>query len=249
MGRDPCADHSPRRRESRGGKGDGFLLLQEWWEAARLHPLTRHSQEHSDSVNDYTSERRKANRTGVDACAHHRCHCGRGAGDRPAAGREDEPGGQRHIRGGYHRSWRNRPYPWCTGILNFANIAHGDYMTIGAYVTLFVVGSVLPLAGIEGKGLGPFTFGYPLLIALPRSHSRRSRTGSGPGRSHIPTAQGAGSEHRGAVNGVSGLGHCPAGAGADDLGRVTCTQSCPGRPGSSTSWRWTCACLRTPSSL
>ncbi len=53
------------------------------------------------------------------------------------------------------------------GILNFANIAHGDYMTMGAYVALFMVGVLLPQVGIEGKGLGPFTFGYPLLIALP----------------------------------------------------------------------------------
>ncbi len=53
------------------------------------------------------------------------------------------------------------------GILNFANIAHGDYMTMGAYVALFIVGSILPQVGIEGKGLGPFTFGYPMLIALP----------------------------------------------------------------------------------
>ncbi len=53
------------------------------------------------------------------------------------------------------------------GILNFANVAHGDYMTIGAYAALFIVGSLLPQVGIEGKGLGPFTFGYPLLIALP----------------------------------------------------------------------------------
>ncbi len=53
------------------------------------------------------------------------------------------------------------------GILNFANIAHGDYMTLGAYAALFIVGSVLPRMGIEGSGLGPFTFGYPMLIALP----------------------------------------------------------------------------------
>ena len=53
------------------------------------------------------------------------------------------------------------------GILNFANVAHGDYMTVGAYVTLFIVGSVLTRLGIEGSGLGPFAFGYPLLIALP----------------------------------------------------------------------------------
>ena len=53
------------------------------------------------------------------------------------------------------------------GILNFANVAHGDYMTVGAYAALFIVGSVLTRLGIEGSGLGPFAFGYPLLIALP----------------------------------------------------------------------------------
>ena len=53
------------------------------------------------------------------------------------------------------------------GILNFSNVAHGDYMTMGAYATLFIVGSLLPRMGIESGGLGPFTFGYPLLIALP----------------------------------------------------------------------------------
>ena len=53
------------------------------------------------------------------------------------------------------------------GILKFANIAHGDYMITGAYVSFFFIDSFLPLLGIEGQGLGPFTFGYPLLIALP----------------------------------------------------------------------------------
>ncbi len=53
------------------------------------------------------------------------------------------------------------------GILNFAHVAHGDFMTMGAYVTLFLVATLLPRLGIEGSGLGPFTFGYPLLIALP----------------------------------------------------------------------------------
>ena len=53
------------------------------------------------------------------------------------------------------------------GILNFANVAHGDYMTMGAYFALFGMGALASL-GIEGQGgLGPFTFGYPLLIALP----------------------------------------------------------------------------------
>ncbi len=40
-------------------------------------------------------------------------------------------------------------------------------MTLGAYAALFIVGSLLPKIGVEGEGLGPFTFGYPLLIALP----------------------------------------------------------------------------------
>ena len=53
------------------------------------------------------------------------------------------------------------------GILNFANIAHGDYMTVGAYVALLIAGNLFPRIGVESGGLGPFTFGYPLLIALP----------------------------------------------------------------------------------
>ena len=53
------------------------------------------------------------------------------------------------------------------GILKFANVAHGDYMMMGAYVTFFVIESVLEPLGLSGAGLGPFTFGYPLLIALP----------------------------------------------------------------------------------
>ena len=51
------------------------------------------------------------------------------------------------------------------GILKFAHIAHGDYMTWGAYIAFFILSSVLP----ESQGLGPYTFGYTLLIALPLS--------------------------------------------------------------------------------
>jgi branched-chain amino acid transport system permease protein len=49
------------------------------------------------------------------------------------------------------------------GILKFAHIAHGDFMTWGAYIVFFLLGSVLP----HSTGFGPFTFGYSLLIALP----------------------------------------------------------------------------------
>ena len=53
------------------------------------------------------------------------------------------------------------------GNLPFANIAHGDYMTMGAYLSFSIITGLLPIIGIEGQGLGPFSFGYPLLIALP----------------------------------------------------------------------------------
>jgi len=53
------------------------------------------------------------------------------------------------------------------GILKFANIAHGDFMTWGAYIAFFMLGTVLPKIGMEGAGLGPFTFGPALFVALP----------------------------------------------------------------------------------
>jgi len=53
------------------------------------------------------------------------------------------------------------------GMLRFAHIAHGDFMTLGAYIALFLLGTLFPRIGLEGAGLGPFTFGYPLLLALP----------------------------------------------------------------------------------
>lgn len=53
------------------------------------------------------------------------------------------------------------------GILHFANFAHGDYMTMGAYVALFVTASFFPWLGVTTDGFGPFTFGFTLLIALP----------------------------------------------------------------------------------
>ena len=40
-------------------------------------------------------------------------------------------------------------------------------MALGAYIAFFIVDGVLPRVGIEGAGLGPFTFGFPVLIALP----------------------------------------------------------------------------------
>ena len=55
------------------------------------------------------------------------------------------------------------------GILKLGNFAQGDYMAFGAYVAFFIVDGLLPRVGIEGAGLGPFTFGVPVIVALPLS--------------------------------------------------------------------------------
>ncbi len=52
------------------------------------------------------------------------------------------------------------------GILGFGNFAHGDYMTMGAYVAYFVVAVALRSAALGGSRLGPFSFGYGMLIAI-----------------------------------------------------------------------------------
>lgn len=51
------------------------------------------------------------------------------------------------------------------GILKFANVAHGDFMTFAAYTAFFLLTDLFP----EEAGLGPFTFGYPLFFAIPIS--------------------------------------------------------------------------------
>jgi branched-chain amino acid transport system permease protein len=47
------------------------------------------------------------------------------------------------------------------GVLRIPNFAHGDMMTSGAYVALFIVG-LLP----TGRPLAPFSFGWEFLVAL-----------------------------------------------------------------------------------
>ena len=44
------------------------------------------------------------------------------------------------------------------GILGFANFAHGDLMTLGAYVALF--------AYVSGGSIGPLSFGFGMILAL-----------------------------------------------------------------------------------
>ncbi|MBW2618211.1 MAG: branched-chain amino acid ABC transporter permease [Deltaproteobacteria bacterium] len=55
------------------------------------------------------------------------------------------------------------------GIIRFANFAHGDLMSVGAYIALFMVTGVLSWVGIPDNTFGPFSFGWRMVIALPVS--------------------------------------------------------------------------------
>ncbi len=53
------------------------------------------------------------------------------------------------------------------GILRFANFAHGDLMTTGAYIALFLVTGPLAWIGIPDNTFGPFSIGWRIVIAFP----------------------------------------------------------------------------------
>ncbi|MBW2053931.1 MAG: branched-chain amino acid ABC transporter permease [Deltaproteobacteria bacterium] len=53
------------------------------------------------------------------------------------------------------------------GILNFANFAHGDFMTMGAYVALFLVTGPFAWLGIPDNSFGPLSFGWRMVLAFP----------------------------------------------------------------------------------
>jgi len=55
------------------------------------------------------------------------------------------------------------------GIIRFANFAHGDFLTAGAYVSLFMVTGVLSWIGIPDNTFGPLSFGWRMVIAFPVS--------------------------------------------------------------------------------
>ncbi len=81
------------------------------------------------------------------------------------------------------------------GIIRFANFAHGDLMSAGAYVALFLVTGLFSWLGIPDNNFGPFSFGWRMLLAFPISmlcvgfvailldrilYQRLRRKGSGP---------------------------------------------------------------------
>jgi len=55
------------------------------------------------------------------------------------------------------------------GIIRFANFAHGDLMTTGAYIALFMVTEVLSWIGVPNTTFGSLSFGWRMLIAFPVS--------------------------------------------------------------------------------
>jgi branched-chain amino acid transport system permease protein len=55
------------------------------------------------------------------------------------------------------------------GIVRLANFAHGDLMTAGAYVALFLVTGIFSWLGIPDIPFGPFSFGWRMIIAFPVS--------------------------------------------------------------------------------
>jgi len=50
-------------------------------------------------------------------------------------------------------------------ILRFANFTQGDLMSWGAYLTLTLAGAIGGALSAEVLPLGPFSFGWPILLA------------------------------------------------------------------------------------
>ncbi len=55
------------------------------------------------------------------------------------------------------------------GIVRLANFAHGDLMTAGAYVALFIVTDLLAWIGVPDTIFSPLSFGLRMVIAFPVS--------------------------------------------------------------------------------
>jgi branched-chain amino acid transport system permease protein len=55
------------------------------------------------------------------------------------------------------------------GIIRFANFAHGDFLSAGAYVALFMVTGLLAWIGVPDTNFGALSFGWRMAIAFPVS--------------------------------------------------------------------------------
>ena len=54
-------------------------------------------------------------------------------------------------------------------ILRFANCAHGEFITFGAYATMLIAAGVSALVIGSGDGLGPFSISLALILSVPLS--------------------------------------------------------------------------------
>ena len=52
------------------------------------------------------------------------------------------------------------------GIANFGNFAHGDLMTLGAYVAFLMVNTIFPALGLVDEPIGPLSFGWVMLLSF-----------------------------------------------------------------------------------
>ena len=50
-------------------------------------------------------------------------------------------------------------------ILGFANFAHGDFISFGAYATLLIAAAIGAVSGGSVEGLGPFSFGWGIVAS------------------------------------------------------------------------------------
>ena len=55
------------------------------------------------------------------------------------------------------------------GIIRFANFAHGDFLSAGAYIALFLVTGLLGWIGVPDTTFGAISIGWRMLIAFPVS--------------------------------------------------------------------------------
>ncbi len=52
------------------------------------------------------------------------------------------------------------------GIVNFGNFAHGDMMTLGAYIALLMTATIFPALGLVDTPIGPLSFGWVMLVSF-----------------------------------------------------------------------------------